>query len=46
MVAKSPYSVVAKYLTSTTPIWVYIVSAIGGLLVLILLTYGMYKVSF
>lgn len=46
-VAKNnPFTVVYKHLDASTPIWVYIVSAIGGLLVLVLISYGLYKAGF
>lgn len=39
------YTIISKYQTFETPIWVYIVSVIGGILTLILITYALYKVS-
>lgn len=46
MTSRGSYTVITKYLIITTPIWVYVVSIMGGLLVLILLTYGLYKMGF
>ncbi|XP_058838521.1 integrin alpha-PS3 [Topomyia yanbarensis] len=46
-VAKNnPFTVVYRYAIASTPIWVYIVSAIGGLLLLVLISYGLYKAGF
>lgn len=46
-VAKNnPFTVVYKYAIESTPIWVYIVSTIGGLLLLVLISYGMYRAGF
>ncbi|XP_053683048.1 integrin alpha-PS3-like [Sabethes cyaneus] len=46
-VAKNnPFTVVYRYATASTPIWVYIVSVIGGLLLLVLISYGLYKAGF
>lgn len=42
----NPFTVVYKYAVASTPIWVYIVSAIGGLLLLVLISYGLYKAGF
>ncbi|KAJ6640899.1 Integrin alpha-PS3 [Pseudolycoriella hygida] len=41
-----PYTIIYKYRLFSTPIWVYIVSVLGGLLLLTLLTYGMYRLGF
>jgi di/tricarboxylate transporter len=43
---KNPYTIVYEKLTSKTPIWIWIVSTIVGLLVLILLCYTLYKLGF
>lgn len=45
VIAYDPYSVITKYLKQGTPIWVIIVSSIVGLLILILLSYALYRVS-
>lgn len=37
---------ITKYIITSTPIWVYIVSALAGLLLLILMTYAFYKMGF
>ncbi|XP_065084513.1 integrin alpha-PS3 [Ochlerotatus camptorhynchus] len=42
----NPFTVVYKYAIASTPIWVYIVSAISGLLLLVLISYGLYKAGF
>lgn len=38
-------NVISKHLVKSTPIWIIIVSVLGGLLLLAAITYGMYKVS-
>lgn len=40
-----PFTIISKYVISTTPLWVYVVSIIFGILSLILISYAMYKVS-
>ncbi|XP_058976660.1 integrin alpha-PS3-like [Musca domestica] len=40
------YNIISKHQLYGTPIWVIIVSVIGGLLVLALITYGMYRAGF
>ncbi|XP_055623803.1 integrin alpha-PS3-like [Toxorhynchites rutilus septentrionalis] len=46
-VAKNnPFTVVYKHAVASTPLWVYIVSAIGGVLLLVLISYGLYKAGF
>lgn len=40
------YNIVSKHQLYGTPFWVYILAVLGGLLLLALITYGMYKVSF
>lgn len=42
----NPYTIVYEKLSASTPIWLYIVSIIIGLLILILVTYGMYQCGF
>ncbi|KFB36449.1 AGAP004303-PA-like protein [Anopheles sinensis] len=42
----NPFTVVYRYSDSSTPIWVYIVSALGGLLLLGSITYGLYRAGF
>ncbi|KAH8407473.1 hypothetical protein KR222_001829 [Zaprionus bogoriensis] len=39
-------NVISRHLVKTTPIWVIIVSVLGGLLLLAAITYGMYKLGF
>lgn len=46
MSLSNPYTIVYEKLTQSTPIWLYIVSIIVGLLLLILITYGFYKCGF
>ncbi|CAD7092606.1 unnamed protein product [Hermetia illucens] len=41
-----PNNTISKHHLYSTPIWVYIVSAIGGLLILLGITYGMHKLGF
>lgn len=43
---KLPYTTIVTTIPESTPIWIYIVSVIFGLLVLVLLTYGLYKCGF
>uniref|UniRef100_A0A182ME73 Integrin alpha second immunoglobulin-like domain-containing protein n=1 Tax=Anopheles culicifacies TaxID=139723 RepID=A0A182ME73_9DIPT len=45
-VRSNPFSVVYRYTDGSTPIWVYIVSALGGLLLLVAISYGMYRAGF
>lgn len=40
-----PFTVISKFVVSTTPIWVYILSIIVGILALILITYALHRVS-
>ncbi|XP_067631871.1 integrin alpha-PS3 isoform X2 [Eurosta solidaginis] len=40
------YNIVSKHQLYGTPIWVYILAVLGGLLLLALMTYGMYKAGF
>ncbi|XP_050085655.1 integrin alpha-PS3-like [Anopheles aquasalis] len=42
----NPYTVVYRFSEASTPVWVYIVSGIAGLLVLVVLSYGLYKLGF
>lgn len=42
----NPYTIVYEKLSSSTPIWIWVVSAIVGILVLILLCYALYKLGF
>ncbi|XP_052863834.1 integrin alpha-PS3-like [Anopheles cruzii] len=42
----NPFTVVYRYSDTSTPVWVYIVSAVGGLLVLVAITYGLYRLGF
>uniref|UniRef100_A0A2M4BAM3 Putative vitronectin receptor alpha subunit n=2 Tax=Anopheles marajoara TaxID=58244 RepID=A0A2M4BAM3_9DIPT len=42
----NPYTVVYRFSDASTPVWVYILSAIAGLLVLVVLSYGLYKLGF
>lgn len=43
---QNPYTIVYEKLTSSTPIWIWIVSSIVGILALILLTYALYRLGF
>uniref|UniRef100_A0A182VY45 Integrin alpha second immunoglobulin-like domain-containing protein n=1 Tax=Anopheles minimus TaxID=112268 RepID=A0A182VY45_9DIPT len=45
-VRSNPFTVVYRYADGSTPIWVYIVSALGGLLLLVAISYGMYRAGF
>ncbi|XP_054738538.1 integrin alpha-PS3-like isoform X1 [Anastrepha obliqua] len=40
------YNIVSKHQLYGTPFWVYILAVLGGLLLLALMTYGMYKLGF
>ncbi|XP_053681013.1 integrin alpha-PS3-like [Anopheles nili] len=42
----NPFTVVYRYSEASTPIWVIIVSVLGGLLLLVLLSYGLYRMGF
>lgn len=42
----NPYTIIYEQLTSSTPIWIWIVSAVAGILLLILLCYALYKLGF
>lgn len=44
--SKLPYTTIVTKIVESTPIWVYIVSAICGILFLTLLTYGLYRCGF
>lgn len=41
-----PFTVVSKYAVDGVPLWVIIVSALAGLLILVAITYGMYRWGF
>lgn len=43
---RNPYTIVYEKLTSKTPIWIWIVSTIVGLLLLIILCYTLYRLGF
>lgn len=43
---RNPYTIVYERFSSKTPIWIWIVSIIVGLLVLILLCYALYRLGF
>lgn len=43
---RNPYTIVYEKLTSKTPLWIWLVSIIVGILVLILLCYTLYKLGF
>ncbi|XP_061500980.1 integrin alpha-PS3 [Anopheles gambiae] len=45
-VRSNPFTVVYRYSDGSTPIWVYIVSALGGLLLLVAISYGLYRAGF
>lgn len=42
----NPYTIIFEKLSTSTPIWIWIVSAIVGILVLILLSYALYRLGF
>lgn len=44
VVQSHAYTIISKYQAFETPIWVYVVSVMGGILTLILITYALYKV--
>lgn len=46
LVPSFPFTVVSKYDVLAVPLWVYIVSALGGLLILVGITYAMYRGGF
>lgn len=41
-----PYTIVFKHLKASTPIWVYIVSILSGILLLAIFAYILYKIGF
>lgn len=43
---RNPYTIVYEKFKSKTPIWIYVVSIIVGLLILILMCYCFYKLGF
>lgn len=45
VVQTNPYTIISKYHDHSTPIWVYIVSVLGGILLLVIITLAMYKVK-
>lgn len=45
IVQHEPFTIISKYNISTTPLWVYILSIIVGILTLILISYAMNRVS-
>uniref|UniRef100_A0A182Q4F5 Integrin alpha second immunoglobulin-like domain-containing protein n=1 Tax=Anopheles farauti TaxID=69004 RepID=A0A182Q4F5_9DIPT len=46
LVRSNPFTVVYRYSDASTPIWVYIVSALGGLLLVVAISYGLYRAGF
>lgn len=42
----NPYTVVYEKFSTTTPIWLYIVSSIVGILIMILVSYALYRCGF
>ncbi|XP_055608647.1 integrin alpha-PS3-like [Uranotaenia lowii] len=46
LIGNDPFTIVYKYAIPSTPIWVYVVSTIGGLLLLVLISYGLYRAGF
>ena len=44
--SKLPYTTIVTTIQKSVPLWVYIVSIMCGLLLLILTTYGMYRLGF
>lgn len=42
----NPYTIVYEKLTTSTPIWIWIVSTIVGILALVLMTYALYRLGF
>jgi hypothetical protein len=42
----NPYTIVYEKLTTSTPIWIWIVSTIVGILLLILMVYALYRLGF
>ncbi|XP_053668619.1 integrin alpha-PS3-like [Anopheles marshallii] len=45
-VRSNPHTVVYRYSDGSTPIWVIIVSVLGGLLLVAAITYGLYRAGF
>jgi uncharacterized protein YacL len=43
---RNPYTIVYEKLVTKTPYWIYIVSAIVGILIVILLSYLFYRLGF
>lgn len=43
---KNPYTIIYEKLTSETPIWIYAISTLAGILLLILLCYTLYRLGF
>lgn len=44
--SKLPYTTIVTTIPESTPIWIYVVSIMSGLLFLTLLTYALYKCGF
>jgi uncharacterized membrane protein len=42
----NPYTIVYEKLTTSTPLWIWIISPIFGILLLILLCYALYRLGF
>lgn len=40
-----PFTIISKYLVNSTPLWIYIVSIVIGILSLICISYALYRVS-
>ncbi|CAO1393862.1 unnamed protein product [Diamesa hyperborea] len=43
---KNPYTIIYEKLTTETPIWIYAVSTLAGILLLVLLCYTLYRLGF
>lgn len=44
VIQNQPFTIISKYVINTTPLWVYIISTIVGVLSLILISYALYRV--
>ena len=42
----NPYTIIYEKLSTSTPIWIWIVSPIVGILLLIILVYALYRLGF
>lgn len=46
IIQNQPFTIITKYVITSTPLWIYIISIIVGILSLVLISYALYRVCF